>query len=145
MYVQYGVWGDSIDEGVVGHDDAEINIISYMLHAADDGCHVARVISDDMDIFVLLVYWAWRCDLQDRLTAHMEKWDGVVLDGNATCADLGSTVCSKLHGAHAITVCDTVSYHFAKGNASVLKTPKKGYFPGLLDVLERKVRLRKTS
>ena len=86
-------------------------------------------------VFVLLVYWTWRCDLQDRLAVQMEKWDGVVLDGNATCANLGSTVCSKLLGAHAITGCDTVSYPFGKGKASMLKTLKEGDFPGLFDVL----------
>ena len=78
-----------------------------MLQAADDGRHVVRVISDDTDIFVLLVFWTWRCDLHDRLAVQMEKWDGVhisfktksesvVLDVNATCAHLGSTVCSQL-------------------------------------------------
>ena len=66
---------------------------------------------------------------------EMEKWDGVVLDVNATCAHLGSTVCSQLLGAHAITGCDTVSYHFGKGKASMLKTLKEGDFPGLFDVL----------
>ena len=86
-------------------------------------------------VFVLLVYWTWRCDLQDRLAVQMEKWDGVVLDVNATCAHLGSTVCSKLLGAHAITGCDTVSYPFGKGKASMLKTLKEGDFPGLFDVL----------
>ena len=96
-------------------------------------------------VFVLLVYWTWRCDLQDRLAVQMEKWDGVVLDVNATCANLGSTVCSKLLGAHAITGCDTVSYPFGKGKASMLKTLKEGDFPGLFDVLGRKVHLRKTS
>ena len=88
-----------------------------------------------MHIFVLLVYWTWRCDLDDRLAVQMKKWDGVVLDGNATCAHLGSTVCSQLLGAHAITGCDTVSYPFGKGNASMLKTLKEGDFPGLFDVL----------
>ena len=75
-------------------------------------------------------------DLHDRLAVQMEKWDGVVLDVNATCANLGSTVCSKLLGAHAITGCDTVSYPFGKGKASMLKTMKEGDFPGLFDVLE---------
>ena len=50
-----GVTVDSIDDGVFGHDEADITIISYMLQAADDGCHVVRVLSDDTDIFVLLV------------------------------------------------------------------------------------------
>ena len=45
---------DSIDDGVFGHDEVDITIISYMLQAADDGCHVVRVLSDDTDIFVCL-------------------------------------------------------------------------------------------
>ena len=61
--------------------------------------------------------------------------DGVVVDVNARCAHLGSTVCSQLLGAHAITGCDTVSYPFGKGKASMLNTLKEGYFPGLFDVL----------
>ena len=135
MHVQSGVTVDSIDDGVFGHDEADITIISYTPQAADDGCHVVRVLSYDTGIFVLLVYWTWRCDLQDRLAVQMEKWDGVVLDVNATCAHLGSTVCSQLLGAHAITGCDTVSYPFGKGKASMLKTLKEGDFPGLFDVL----------
>ncbi len=57
----------------------------------------------------------------------------VVLDVNATCAHLGSTVCSQLLGAHAITGCDTESYPFGKGKASMLNTLKEGYYPGLFD------------
>ena len=104
-YVQFEVWVtvDSIDDGVFGHDEADITIISYMLRAADDGCHVVRVPSDNTDIFVLLFYWTCRCDLQDRLTVQMEKWNGVGLDVNATCCHSGSIVCSHLLGAHAIT------------------------------------------
>ena len=141
-----GVTVDSIDDGVFGHDEADITIISYMLQASYDGCHVVRVLSDDTDIFVLLVYWTWRCDLQDRLAVQMEKWDGVVLDVNATCAHLGSTVCSQLLGAHAITGCDTVSYPFGKGKASMLKTVKtRETFRDFSTCWERKVHLRKTS
>lgn len=38
-------------------------------------------------------------------------------------------------GAHAITGCDTVSYSFGKGKASVTKTLKAGDFLGLFDML----------
>ena len=37
------------------------------------------VLGDDMDIFVLLVYWALHCDLQGDLAIQMEKWDGIIL------------------------------------------------------------------
>ena len=72
-----GVTIDSIDVGVFGQAEADITIISYMLQAAADGCHVVRVLREDTDIFVLLVNWIWRCDLQDRLVVQMEKWDGL--------------------------------------------------------------------
>ena len=51
-----GVTVDSIDDGVFGHDEADITIISYMLQAADGGCHVVRVLSDDTDICIRCLY-----------------------------------------------------------------------------------------
>ena len=106
--------------------------------AADAGRQMVKILSDDIDIFVLLVYLTWRYDLRVRVSVQMEKWDSVVLDINATCANLGDTVCSQLLGAHALSGCDTVSYPFSKGKDSVLKTLKllkAGNFPGLFDVL----------
>ena len=64
----------------------------------------------------------------------MERWDGIVLDINATCADLGPQ-CLQLLGMHAISGCDTTSYPYAKGKFSALKTMLDGDFPGLDDVL----------
>ena len=75
---------------------------------------------------MLLVCWKWRCDPYDRLAVQMERWDGVVLDANATCAHLGSTVCSQLLGAHAITGCDALSYHFDNDMASMVKKNTEG-------------------
>ena len=130
-----GVSVESRDDGVFLHDEPDITSISYLFQAADAGRQVVRILSDDSDIFVLLVYWTWRYDLQVRVSVQMEKWDGVVLDINATCANLWDTVCSQLLGAHALSGCDTVSYPFVKGKASVLKTLKAGNFWGLFDVL----------
>ena len=90
------------------HVEADISIISYLFQAANAGRQVVRILSDDSDVFVLLVYWTWRYDLQVRVSVQMEKWDGVVLDINATCANLGDTVCSQLLGAHALSGCDTI-------------------------------------
>ena len=47
---------DSIDDGVFVHDEADITIISYMLRAADDGCHVVRVPSDDTDKIIRVAF-----------------------------------------------------------------------------------------
>ena len=119
---------ESHNDGIFLHEEADVTIISYLFQAADAGRGVVRIISDDSDVFVLLVYWTWHYGLRDRLSVQMEKWDGVVLDINATCANLGDTLCSQLLGAHAITGCDTVSYPFGKGKATVLKIMKKDNF-----------------
>ena len=78
---------DTRDDGAFGHDEADITMISYVLVAATSGKGVIRVLSDDTDVFVLLVYWVYWADLQCKV--QMERWDGTVLDINATCADLG--------------------------------------------------------
>ena len=46
--------------------------------------------SDDTDVFVVLVYWADREEMTSKV--QMERWNGTVLDINATCADLGTTM-----------------------------------------------------
>ena len=75
------------DDGAFSHDEAYITIISCVLAAANDGKNAIRVLSDDTDVFFLLVYWTYRAKLDCKV--QMEHWDGTVLDINATCAELG--------------------------------------------------------
>ena len=51
---------DSRDDGVFTHDDADVTMIVYMLQAAEFGKNVIRILSDDTDVFVMLVYWVWK-------------------------------------------------------------------------------------
>ena len=60
----------------------------------------------------------------------MLKWDGAVLDINATCAQLGSK-CLQILGMHYLTGSDATSYLYGKGKVSALKTLTDGDFPGL--------------
>ena len=88
-YVQSEVWVtvDSIDDGVFGHDEADITIISYMLRIADDGSMLLGFsVMTRTYSCCLSTGHGWRRDLQDRLAVQMEKWDGVVLDVNAPAA-----------------------------------------------------------
>jgi hypothetical protein len=123
---------DTRDDDAFGHDEADITMISYVLQAANSGKGVICVLSDDTDMFVLLVYWVYQAYLQFKV--QMERWDGTVLDINATCADLGPN-CLQLLGMHALSGCDTTSYPFGKGKISALNTLLAGDFPGLADVL----------
>ena len=44
------------DDGAFNHDEADVTMISYVLQAANHCKSVIRVLSDDTDVFVLLVY-----------------------------------------------------------------------------------------
>lgn len=104
---------------VVSHDEADITLCSYMLKAVADGAQTIRILSDDTDVFVLLVYWTSRMGVAAKI--QMQKWNGDVLDINTTVQRLGPRKCSQLLGIHALSGCDTVSYPFGKGKLSALK------------------------
>ena len=104
---------------IVTHAEADITLCSYMLHASADGAKTIRILSDDTNVFVLLVYWISRM----RVVANIltEKWNGDVLDVSKTIEQLGVRKCRQLLGLRALSGCDTVSYPFQKGKKSALK------------------------
>ena len=72
---------------VVTHDEADVTLCSYMLKAVAEGAQTIRILSDDTDVFVLLVYWTSRMQVVAKI--QMEKWNGDVLDINETGLRLG--------------------------------------------------------
>ena len=109
--LECGVSVESRDDEGFLNDEPDSTIISYLFQAAD----ASRQNSQRRQRHFRAA---------GRVAVQMENWDGVVLDINATCANLGDRVCSQLFGTHALSCCDTVSYPFGKGKASVLKTLK---------------------
>lgn len=120
------------EDGAFEHDEADVTMISYVLEAARCGKRVIRVLSDDTDVFILLLYWVYREQLVCKV--QMERWDGTVLDINAACIKLGPR-CLQLLGMHALSGCDTTSYPYGIGKATALKILLDGDFQGLSDVL----------
>ena len=109
-----------------------MTMIAYLLQAAEGGKSVIRILKDDTDVFVLLVYLVWKMQL--HYAVQMERWNGVVIDINATCLLLGSK-CLQLPGMHVISGFDTVSYPFNKGNISALNILKAGEITALYELL----------
>ena len=91
-----------------------------------------HILSDDTDVFVLLVYWVWKANVHSAV--QMEKWDGTILDINATVKALNEK-CQGLLGMHALSGCDSVSYPCGKGKVSALKVLLGSAMPGLNTVL----------
>ena len=67
---------------LVTHEEADITLCSYMLEAASSCGETIRIVCDDTDVFVLLVYWTWRKTIRKNI--QMEKLDGTVLDIRST-------------------------------------------------------------
>ena len=95
-----------------------MSLISYMLDAASRGAKTVRILSDDTDVFVLMVYWCWRMEITCQL--QMERWDQTVLNINLTAENLGEK-CRSILAVHAFSGCDTTSYPCGKGKVSALK------------------------
>ena len=76
-----------------------------------------QVLVDDVDIFVLLVYFIWY--YKPLRYISMRKYNGNIIDLTATAAKLGNK-CSDLLPVHALSECDTVSYPYVKGKVSAV-------------------------
>ena len=119
-------------DSIVRHDEADISLISYMLKAAAAGADIVRILSDDTDVFVLLVYWCKKADVS--CAVQMERWNGSVLDINATVTALGDK-CRGHLGMHALSGCDTVSYPNGRGKVSALRVLTQTDIDELVSVL----------
>lgn len=68
------------------HDEADITIISYLLLVCNPDVQVMRILSNDTDVFVLLVYWVYKHKIKAKV--QMERWNRDVWDINTTCDKL---------------------------------------------------------
>ena len=103
-----------------------------MLHAAAAGARTVRILSDDTDVFVLMVNWCWKGCLTCQI--QMERWDGSVLSVNATVDQLGEK-CKGILSMHVLSGCDTTSYPHGKGKTTALKVLLDNDIPGLDTVI----------
>ena len=122
------------DEGLLNHDEAaDVLMISYMIEAVRKGKRVIRIISDDTDVLILLVFWVRK--LMITCLVQLEMWDWSVLHVNDIAAALGDKSL-QLFGMHAVKGRDTVSYPFKKEKLTALSKLQQGDFPELYSVAE---------
>ncbi len=124
---------DLFNDSAFDHDEADVTMVSYVLDATRHGKSIVQIVSDDTDVFLLLVYWVYKASIQAKI--RMERWDGMILDINATCANLGPK-CLQLLGMHALSGCDNTSYPYGKGKIRALNSLLSEEFPILADIGE---------
>ena len=79
------------DEGLFNHEQADVLMVSFIIDGVRDGKKVIRILSDDTDVFAILIFWERKLSI--KVLVQMEKWDGsgTVLHINNIVAALGDT------------------------------------------------------
>ena len=83
-------------DSLVRHNKADNSLVSYMPHASNGGAQQTRIVSDDTDMFVLLLYWPWKANVMEEI--QIQKWDGDILKSTAS-----GTKCEGLLDVHALS------------------------------------------
>jgi len=100
-------------------EEADTRLILHAKHAADTGYQTVIVISEDTDVFVLLLSFAKDIPAtlyQKRGTKTRTQF----VDISLLRLSLGDELCGALLGFHAYTGCDTVSSFVGRGKTGPL-------------------------
>ena len=106
------------------HEEADVIIVNQLVYLADQGARNILVVCDDIDVFILLIYFYCGKDLSCGVIMESPVPGRTVVDIKAT-ADKYKHIVEHLPGVHALSGCDT-SYFFGIGKATVLKVLNNG-------------------
>ncbi|KAK1894322.1 DNA-directed RNA polymerases I II and III subunit RPABC1 [Dissostichus eleginoides] len=106
-------------------EEADTIIVQQVLGCAGE-THQISVVSDDTDVFVLLLHHYHQAGLDVRLIMESPRKERAIVDIKATLSK-HSEIVENLLPAHAISGCDTVASYYGLGKGSVIKVLKAGY------------------
>ena len=106
-------------------EEADIIIVQQVLRCAKEADRIA-VVSDDTDVFVLLVYHYNEAKLSLPMKMESPSRERAVIDIQLT-VEKHKNIVKQLLPAHALSGCDTVACYFGVGKGSVVKTLRAGY------------------
>ena len=105
-------------------EEADIIIVQQVLKCVGEAQSIS-VISDDTDVFVLLLHHYQMAGLEVPLTMESPSKERAILDIKLTQAKHKEIV-TNLLPAHAISGCDTVACYLGIGKGRVIKHLKEG-------------------
>lgn len=121
----------SMDERRIRHDletkqeEADTIIAQQVLVCAGEA-HKISVVSDDTDVFVLLLHHYQQAEPDVSLTMESPSQERAIVDIKSTLAK-HPLIAKNILPAHAISGCDTVASYYGLGKSSVIKVLKAGY------------------
>ena len=101
------------------HEEAVVSLASL-------GCHTIKVISDDTDVFILLVHCYALTNMTTTRLMESTSQGRSLINIGATVAKY-KDIASNLLSAHALTGCDTVACYYGIGKTKALEVLAAGY------------------
>ena len=107
------------------HEEADVVIIQQVLYLASIGIKNIRVVADDTDIFVLLLFYYATRQLTCNVVMAGTRQGRTTIDIKATVNN-NRDIIPDLLAAHVLSGCDTVAYLWGVGKVTVLKVLSSG-------------------
>ena len=109
------------------HEEADVTMIYQVLQIAKmDDVQTVKVISDDTDVFVLLLHFSEQEKLKCSIILEPTSCERTSVDIQATVKQ-NADIIPNLLAAHGLTGCDTVAKLHGIGKGTVITTLKRGY------------------
>ena len=102
------------------HEEADNIMIHQMLHEARSTGRGIKIVSDDTDVFILLIYHYNNAKLSPPLIMQSPVKGRAAVDIRATVIE-HKEICHMLLGMHALSGCDTVASCYGIGKTTALK------------------------
>ena len=106
------------------HEEADVIIVQQIVHLALKGAQSIQVISDDTDVFVLLLHFFALEKLTCRIFMVGSSHGKSSVDITATAKNHSEFI-SELLAGHALSGCDTVACLFGIGKGTISKSSRE--------------------
>ena len=108
------------------HEEADLIMVQQAYrYILDNDTKIVTVISDDTDVFVLLVYFYWKLGLKRKVFLEATGGDHTLIDiGNTSFKNMD--IVPNLVAAHALSGCDTASPYVGIGKLTIVKKLRQG-------------------
>jgi len=114
---------DEVTELFSSQEEADTRLILHTAHAAQEGYEAVVIISEDTDVFLLLL--GFSASIGSNLYMKCgTKTRNRLVDIRKVADSIGHEVCEALIGLHSFTGCDTTSAFAGRGKLGALKILK---------------------
>ena len=124
------------DDMSTTHEEADVIMVQQAIKLAKSGVKSICVLSDDTDVFVLLIHFYYQENLSCQLVMESTGKERALVDIEAT-VKAHTNVVPHLLAMHCISGCDTMAQFFGVGKGTALRAINAGFHLNSLGDLKR--------